>query len=123
MEEYFRNLWMALRGKNPLRAELEDAKMEYEATVKQVENLEETYKQLVSAMGDCDKKITDYQVLVENLRQRIEEKDQILAQTKKDYQARIKDYNIAIDELKERLKEACNMKQKKQNRQKQTKKQ
>ena len=115
---------MALRGKNPLRAELEDAKRQYEATDKQEENLEETYKQMVAAKGDCDKKITDYQVLVENLRQRIEEKDQILAQTKKGYQARIKDYNIAIDELKERLKEACNMKQKKkQNRQKQTKKQ
>lgn len=101
---------MALRGINPLRAELEDARGEYQATAEQVERLEETYRKLAAAMGDYEKRIRDYQALVENLRRRVKEKDQLLAQVKKDYQARVRDYTVAVDELKERLKEACNMK-------------
>lgn len=74
MKSYLRNLISFLIGRNPYQEQL-DAAMRRERSL---------------------------QTLVENLRERIREKDELIYYIKKDYAQRIHDYDVEIDALRGR---------------------
>lgn len=71
MRQYISNLLTALVGKNPFEKELKELRNEYEQAAERVRQLDMMYKDAYSMMNT-------YQILVENLRERIKEKDELL---------------------------------------------
>lgn len=132
MKRYLKNLWGALCGSDPFRTQLAEAREQLE---KAAENISSLQDQLYAALNHWDgcqmkleeankaleaatetaacKQLKSMQRLVENLRQRIKEKDaeiedagrefhERMEQTKADYQKRIDEYNEEIDKLRNR---------------------
>lgn len=115
MENYLRNLLLALLGKNPYRMELDKAEHEYELTAKKVAQLEDmryqfeekmsrTYQELAQAK----EKILAFQRLTENLRQSVTDKDATLDAERRDRADAIKrltaEHEAALKALKEQFK-------------------
>lgn len=99
MKRYFKNLWMALTGCDPFRDELEEKNSQLENAA---DNLSAMQNQLYAALEKWEqsaKRIDDYEALIENLRERIKEKDTLMERMKEDYQKRIDQYTKKIDEL------------------------
>lgn len=97
MKYYFKNLLLALLGRNPFRLELDKVKQEYALTAKRVWELDEIRYKLEAKMAETysqmeatGRKITDYQNLTENLRKRVTEKDILLDEERRDKVAVIK---------------------------------
>lgn len=82
MKRYFKNLFIALCGNNPYQMELDRVREEYEKTTEKVAQLEDMYWKFKEQKAEIDKQVTGYQTLVENLRQRLKEKDEQLSQLK-----------------------------------------
>lgn len=132
MKRYFKNLCLALTGEDPFHAELDEARKQLE---KAAENMRSLQSQLFAALDRWDgcrtkldeankvleaatetaacKQLESMQRLVENLRERIKEKDaemeavgrefhDRMEQMKADYQQRIDEYNEEIDKLRNR---------------------
>lgn len=126
---YLLTLWRALIGKNPFRMELAEAK---EQLKKATENVQSLQDQLFAALDHWEgcqaelyeankaleaatetaacKQLKSMQRLVENLRERIKEKDaqleqqgrefqERMEQMKADYQKRINEYNEEINKI------------------------
>jgi chromosome segregation ATPase len=125
MKQYLRNLCLALCGNNPYQMELADVRGKYEKTAERVTGLQELYFKGVELydavsrhVAELEKLVADgkeqekgLQRLIENLRERVAEKDGVLAQQgkefrermermKADYQRRIDEYTAEIDRLK-----------------------
>lgn len=99
MKRYVKNLWLALTGANPYSDELQDAK---DKLNKAADNLSAMQNQLYAALEKWEqsaKRIDDYEALIENLHERINEKDTLMERMKEDYQKRIDQYTKKIDEL------------------------
>jgi uncharacterized protein YeeX (DUF496 family) len=99
MKRYVKNLWLALTGANPYSDELQDAK---DKLNKAADNLSAMRNQLYAALEKWEqsvKRTDDYEALIENLRERIKEKDTLMERMKEDYQKRIDQYTKKIDEL------------------------
>ena len=87
MKQYFKNLWLALTGRNPFQEELDEAKGQMK---KAAENLSAMQDQMYSALEKWDgeakllaqsqKQVASLQQLTENLRERIADKDKMIAQ-------------------------------------------
>lgn len=110
MRRYFKNLLIALLGRNPYQIELDEVKEKYEAAAENVNSLNDMYYKLLEKMDYAEKWIADYQRIIENLRERIKEKEEMLSQQDRDYRAsldeyekRIKAYKVKID-VKEALR-------------------
>ncbi len=106
MKRYFKNLWLAITGRNPFREELDEVKAMCKETGEKLQSLHELYYEVVdkwqkavSIAETAYKKTQDYEKLIENLRERISEKDTLLERTKEDYQEHIKQYMTTIDKL------------------------
>ena len=78
MKQYFENLWLALTGRNPFQKELEQAWKDYEQVAAKVNDLRDLYSELSGKMGVYESQIKDYQTLVENLRRRLNDKDDVI---------------------------------------------
>ena len=102
MKRYIKNLLMALMGRNPFQRELKEVKEAYEETAKKVTGLSSLYKKVSEEMDAVEKQQKDYQTLVENYRERLKEKDELIVRMKEDYQQRLAGYNAKIDELQRR---------------------
>lgn len=91
MKRYLKNLWGAICGSDPFRAELKDAK---EKMKKSADNLSAMQNQLYSALEKWDQalwalekaeaQVKSLQQLTENLRRRIAEKDSLIARMEKE---------------------------------------
>ena len=77
---YIKNLMTALFGENPYQKELEEVRQHYEKTAARVEQLEELRFKFEERMDDTEKMVATYQTLVENLRRRLREKDDLIRQ-------------------------------------------
>ena len=122
MQQYISNLWMALTGNNPYKAELDE---KYEKAAENVAGLNDLYYKSIEAFDNVEKHADvleqqlkqvngekqSLQQLVENLRERISDKERELDQQgkdfrarmermKADYQRRIGEYTREIDRLK-----------------------
>lgn len=101
---YFRNLWRTASGRNPFKEDLDKLQRQCNSTEEDMLSLKKLY---CASIDNLDKEIElrrSLQTLVENLRQRLAEKDTILKQTKKSYQDRILAYNEEIDKLRSNQK-------------------
>ena len=106
IRRYFVTLAAAVIGRNPFIDELEEIRDHYEKTADNVRRISEMYDSCAERMEQDAEMIRSLQVLVENLRQRLAEKDALLTRTKEDYQKRIEAYNAEIDRLKNENKVA-----------------
>lgn len=92
MKQYLKNLFLALTGSNPFQVELEEAKQQLE---KAAENMSAMQDQLYAALSKWEgamyeaesykNSIKGYQVLTENLRERIKEKDGLIKELQKTF--------------------------------------
>ena len=87
MKRYWHNLLTALLGKNPFQQELEELNKKYNKASENVMGLNELYYKAVEKREENTKTLREtlkdlvrYQTLVENLRERMSEKDALIAQ-------------------------------------------
>lgn len=93
--KYFRNLLIALMGRNPFQEELDKLRKDIEKAGKNVSALQDAYYAQMEKVAESEtllseyaQRVTDYQKLIEVLRDRI-----------RDYQLRISEYTKFIDGL------------------------
>lgn len=75
---YIRNLIIALTGRNPYREELDELQEKYDKSAQHVSLLRDMYYSAVERWTDSDKQARSLQALVENLRDRIKDKDLLI---------------------------------------------
>lgn len=102
MRQYLHNLLTALRGVNPFELELKRIREDYNRVAEQVTQLQSVYGAVKERTAGAIRQVSSLQRLVENLRERITEKDTLIERMKADYQERIKAYTTKIDELQNR---------------------
>lgn len=127
MKQYFKNLVLAICGRNPFAEEVADLKENLEKAGENVRGLQdqlyaalenwESAKRLLSLnkerLAERDNQIASLQTLVENLRERIKDKEaeleeqgrafrERLEQTRQEYDGRIATYAEEIARLKEK---------------------
>ena len=127
MKQYFKNLVLAICGRNPFAEEVEDMKEKLEKAGENVRGLQdqlyaalenwESAKRLLSLnkerLAERDNQIASLQTLVENLRERIKDKDveleeqgrafrQRMEQTRQDCDKRIATYAQEIERLQKK---------------------
>ena len=85
MKQYFKNLLSALLGNNPYQAERDDLAAKLEQAAENVERLRDMYCAACEKWEHGDKQVASLQQLVENLRERIKDKDAALDQLQKEY--------------------------------------
>jgi len=79
MKYYFINLWHAILGRDPWE-EINNVREECENIMAWARKLNETYYDFLNATEQTEKKLISYQVLTENLRQRLNDKDEQIIQ-------------------------------------------
>ena len=120
MKRYFKNLWMALTGSDPFRDELEEKNSQLENAAENVQALQDqlyaaldkweqsvlmaeksskAFEEVSEKLASERQMVHDLEVLIENLRERINEKDTLMERMKQDYQQRITQYTQKIEEL------------------------
>lgn len=131
MKRYLKNLLMALTGRNPFQVELEEARQQLEKARENMSSLQDQLyealqrwgesqktqeksdainKKLQKRIGAAEKRAASCQVLIENLREHIREKDaemesaglefrERMERVKYEYQQRIDEYNKEIERL------------------------
>lgn len=117
MKRYIKNLVLAICGRNPFAEEVENLKEKLEKAGENTRGLQnQLYAALEKQDAERDKQIASLQALVENLRDRIKEKDaeqdeqgreyrQRMEQTHQMYDKRIATYAKEIERLQEQLKQ------------------
>lgn len=110
--QYFKNLLIALFGNNPYQMELDRVREEYEKTAEKVTQLDDLYWAFKEQLATAEKQVASYQTLVENLRERLKEKDEQIAHMNKsrqqlvdENQKRIAAYSETIAKLQAELKQ------------------
>lgn len=110
MKRYFKNLWQALTGKDPYQDDLDEKDRQLEHAAENVRVLHKTYYDALVLQGTTNKELGSLQMLVENLRERIKEKDaeldqlgreylQQIGQIRQEYEKRIATYAREIAKL------------------------
>jgi len=127
MKQYFKNLVLAICGRNPFAEEVADLKEKLEKAGENVRGLQdqlfaalerwESAKRLLSLnkerLAERDNQTASLQTLVENLRERIRDKDaeleeqgrafrERLEQTRREYDGRIATYAEEIERLQKK---------------------
>jgi len=80
MEQYFKNLLSTLLGNNPYQAERDELRRQMEQAAENVEQLRDMYFAACEKWEQNDKQVASLQQLVENLRERIKDKDAVINQ-------------------------------------------
>ena len=117
MGEYLQNLLSALLGNNPYQSERDELRRQMEQAAENVERLRDMYCSACEKWEKSEKQVASLQQLVENLRERISDKDVVIAQQQRDYrerserreqeyQQRIAQYDIEVDALRGELQMA-----------------
>lgn len=79
MKYYIKNLLAALRGKNPYQAERDDLADKLKKAGENISGLQDLYYNVVEKWETGKKQVESLQQLVENLRERIADKNAIIA--------------------------------------------
>ena len=80
MKRYLKNLLSALLGNNPYEAERDEMRRQMEQASENVERLRDMYCAACEKWAQGDKQVASLQQLVENLRERIKDKDAVIEQ-------------------------------------------
>lgn len=113
MKRYIKNLVMAICGRNPFAEEVADLKEKLEKAGENVRGLNEMYYSALEKWEAAEKRAASQQQLVENLRERIRDKEaeleeqgrafrERMEQTRREYDGRIATYAEEIARLKEK---------------------
>ncbi len=113
MKRYIKNLLLAIRGRNPFAEEVADLKEKLEKSGENVRGLNEMYYSALEKWEAAEKRAASQQQLVENLRERIHDKDaeleeqgkafrERLEQTRREYDGRIATYAQEIERLQKK---------------------
>ena len=102
---YFKNLMMALMGRNPFPEELEQITEQYEKTAEKVRELNDLYDKSVESIERLTAQVGDYETLVENLRQRIDEKEDVITELSAEKNRLVRKLRDSIDEMISKNKE------------------
>lgn len=99
MKSYLKNLLIALKGRNPYQEELDEKNRRLQKVADHNQSL---HDQLYAALNnwdgcrllleDAEKKCASLQQLVENLRDRIKDKDAEIEQMRQEYDKRVATY-------------------------------
>lgn len=95
---YIKNLMTALLGNNPYQMELDRVKEEYAKTASRVNDLSDKADELNQRLEDDVKTLDGYQLLIENLRERVAEKDGEIAHMKEEFKERTEGYKRRISD-------------------------
>jgi len=90
MKQYFKNLLTALLGNNPYEAERDELAAKLEKAGENYHQLNDLYYNMVERWEAERKQVASLQQLVENLRERIKDKDAAIDQLKKEYREYMK---------------------------------
>ena len=90
MRRYLKNLLSALLGKNPYQAERDDLAEKLEKTGENVRGLNELYYTVLEKWAANKRQLASLQQLVENLRERIADKDAVIDQLQNEYREHTK---------------------------------
>jgi len=85
MKRYFKNLLAALLGRNPYETERDEMRRQIEQAAENVERLRDMYCAACEKWEQSDKQVASLQQLVENLRERIKDKDAAIEQLQNEY--------------------------------------
>lgn len=85
MKQYFRNLLQILQGKNPYQAERDDLEEKLRQAGENVRGLNNLYYKALEEWENERKKAASLLQLVENLRERISDKDAIIEEQWREY--------------------------------------
>ncbi len=91
MKRYLKNLLSALLGNNPYQAERDELAAKLEQAGENYRGLQELYYNMVERWETEQKQMASLQQLVENLRERIKDKDAVIAQLQNEYREYTKD--------------------------------
>ena len=80
MRRYFKNLLSALLGNNPYEAERDELRRQMEQAAENVRGMNELYYTVLEKWAASKRQLASLQQLVENLRERIKDKDAAIAQ-------------------------------------------
>lgn len=80
MKRYFKNLLSALLGNNPYQAERDELRRQMEQAAENVRGMNELYYTVLEKWAANKRQLASLQQLVENLRERIKDKDDAIAQ-------------------------------------------
>lgn len=80
MRRYFKNLLSALLGNNPYQAERDELRRQMEQAGENVRGMNELYYTVLEKWAANKSQLASLQQLVENLRERIKDKDDAIAQ-------------------------------------------
>ena len=83
MKEYWKNLWNAIRGRNPYRAELDEVKAKYEKTAKDVSHLSVIYQKCIEQWNEAEVKASQVLTMADGLKQQLAERDQEIKRLRK----------------------------------------
>lgn len=98
MKRYFTNLALALCGKNPQEQKIKRLTAKHKETVKQVFVLDELCAKFRARVESAEKKVAEYQNVIELYRKRLSEKDILIKRIKDGYKGRIDDYTTEISQ-------------------------
>lgn len=87
MKRYLKNLLAALLGNNPYQAERDELAAKLEKADENVKQLRDMYFAACEKWEQNDKQVASLQLLVENLRERIKDKDAAINQYMTDMDA------------------------------------
>lgn len=88
MKRYFKNILSALLNKDPYQTERDDMAAKLESAGENVRRLNDLYYRMVERLDTYKRRVASLQQLVENLRDRIVDKDAIIAQQQQEYEKR-----------------------------------
>ena len=80
MKRYIKNLIIAILGRDPYLEEFEEVCEKYDMAAANIASLRDMYYNALNRWSDECKNVRQLQNLVENLRSRIKEKDEIIKQ-------------------------------------------
>ena len=80
MRRYFKNLLSALLGNNPYQAECDELRRQMEQAAENVHGMNELYYTVLEKWAANKRQLASLQQLVENLRERIKDKDAAINQ-------------------------------------------
>ena len=80
MKQYFKNLLAALLGRNPYETERDELRRQMEKSGENVRCLNELYYTVLEKWAATSRQLASLQQLVENLRERIKDKEAAIEQ-------------------------------------------
>ena len=84
MSNYFKHLFSALLGRDPYAEEVKVLKEQMNKATDNMRLLQDMYYQSIDLKAETDRQVSVLQELTENLRKRITEKDELIAEYQKE---------------------------------------